>query len=98
MPATQSFRCGCRQADRKERVPGKAMRAAVALAILVLISIAVLHESISRIGNEPAFRQKRLIDIGIQPVFDTPEQFSRYLQEQRVNSARLIRESGFQPR
>jgi hypothetical protein len=28
----------------------------------------------------------------------TREQFSRYLQEQRKNSAQLIRELGFQPR
>jgi tripartite-type tricarboxylate transporter receptor subunit TctC len=60
--------------------------------------IAKLHEDITRIGTEPAFRQKRLIDIGIQPIFDTPEQFGRYLKEQRINSERLIAESGFQPR
>ena len=60
--------------------------------------IAKLHEDITRIGNYPAFRQKRLIDIGIQPIFDTPEQFGRYLKEQRINSARLIAESGFHPR
>ncbi len=60
--------------------------------------IEKLHDDISRIGNEPAFRQKRLIDIGIEPVFNTPEQFAQYLKEQRVNSARLIRESGFQQR
>ena len=60
--------------------------------------IAKLHEDITRIGNDPAFRQKRLIDIGIQPIFDTPEQFGRYLKEQRINSARLIAESGFHPR
>jgi tripartite-type tricarboxylate transporter receptor subunit TctC len=57
-----------------------------------------LHDDISRIGNEPSFRQARLIDIGIQPVFDTPEHFARYLQEQRTNAARLIKESGFQAR
>ena len=57
-----------------------------------------LHEDISRIGNEPSFRQARLIDIGIQPVFDTPEHFARYLQQQRTNAARLIKESGFQAR
>src|SRR5215831_13513804 len=45
-----------------------------------------LHAEISRIDNEPSFRQKRLVDIGIQPVFDTPEQFA--LGEQRENSAR----------
>ena len=60
--------------------------------------IEKLHEDISRIGNEPSFRQARLIDIGIQPVFDTPEHFARYLQEQRTNAARLIKESGFQAR
>jgi tripartite-type tricarboxylate transporter receptor subunit TctC len=60
--------------------------------------IARLHEEISRIGDEAAFRQKRLIDIGIHPVFDTPEHFARYLKEQRTNAARLIAESGFQPR
>src|SRR5262249_30246952 len=57
-----------------------------------------LHAEISRIGNEPSFREKRLVDIGIQPVFDTPEQFARALGEQRENSARLIRGSGFQAR
>ena len=57
-----------------------------------------LHDEITRIGTEPGFRQKRLIDIGIQPVFDTPDEFGRYLKEQRLNGARLIKESGFQPR
>jgi tripartite-type tricarboxylate transporter receptor subunit TctC len=57
-----------------------------------------LHEDIVQIGNEPAFRQKRLIDIGIEPVFDTPDQFAQYLKVQRRNGARLIQESGFQAR
>jgi tripartite-type tricarboxylate transporter receptor subunit TctC len=57
-----------------------------------------LHQEITRIGNEPAFRQKRLIEIGIQPIFDAPEQFARYLKEQRANSERLIQDSGFQAR
>ena len=60
--------------------------------------IEKLHDDIARIGNEPSFRQARLIDIGIQSVFDTPEHFAHYLQEQRTNAARLIRESGFQAR
>src|SRR5204862_6594466 len=53
--------------------------------------IKKLHDDIARIGNEPSFRQARLIDIGIQSVFDTPEHFAHYLQEQRTNAARLIR-------
>ena len=57
-----------------------------------------LHDEIVAIGNDPGFRQKRLIDIGIVPVFDTPEHFSAYLKEQRGYGRKLIQESGFQPR
>jgi tripartite-type tricarboxylate transporter receptor subunit TctC len=57
-----------------------------------------LHGDIARIGNEPTFRQKRLIDIGIHPVFDTPEQFGAYIRQQRTSSEKMIRESGYQPR
>ena len=60
--------------------------------------IQKLHAEIAAIGNEPEFRKKRLIDIGIVPVFDTPEHLAQYLKEQRASGARLIRESGFQPR
>jgi tripartite-type tricarboxylate transporter receptor subunit TctC len=56
-----------------------------------------LHDEIVRIGNEPEFRRTRLLDIGIVPVFDTPEHLAAYLKEQRANGARLIKESGFQP-
>jgi tripartite-type tricarboxylate transporter receptor subunit TctC len=57
-----------------------------------------LHDEIVAIGNEPNFRQKRLIDIGIVPIFDTPEHFAGYLKVQRDNGRNMIRESGFQPR
>ena len=57
-----------------------------------------LHDEIVAIGNEPSFRQKRLIDIGIVPVFDTPGHFADYLKVQRDNGRKLIQKSGFQPR
>jgi tripartite-type tricarboxylate transporter receptor subunit TctC len=57
-----------------------------------------LHAEISAIGNEPEFRKKRLTDLGIVPIFDTPEHLGKYLKEQRANGEKLIRESGFQPR
>lgn len=60
--------------------------------------IQKLHDEITAIGKDPEFRQKRLIDIGIVPIFDTPEQFGAYIKEQRTKSEKLIRESGFQPR
>ncbi len=57
-----------------------------------------LHDEIALIGNEPAFRQARLSDIGIVPVFDTAAHFAEYLKVQRENGRRLIRKSGFQRR
>ena len=60
--------------------------------------IEKLHDETAAIGNEPEFRRTRLLDIGIVPVFDTPKHFGQYLAEQRANSAKLIRESGFQQR
>jgi len=57
-----------------------------------------LHDAIATIGNEPEFRKARLLDIGIVPVFDTPEHLGEYLKQQRANSAKLIGESGYQVR
>jgi len=60
--------------------------------------IQKLHDEIVAIGNEPEFRQKRLIDIGIVPIFDTTAHFDAYIKEQRSKSEKLVRDSGFQPR
>jgi tripartite-type tricarboxylate transporter receptor subunit TctC len=57
-----------------------------------------LHDEITAIGKDPEFRQKRLIDIGIVPIFDTSEHFDAYIKEQRVKSEKLVKDSGFQPR
>jgi hypothetical protein len=57
-------------------------------------TIDKLHDEIAAIGNEPEFRKSRLVDIGIVPVFDTPEHLAPYFKEQRENGARLIREIG----
>ena len=38
-----------------------------------------LRDEFARIGSDPAFRQKRLIESGLDPVFDTPEEFAKFL-------------------
>jgi hypothetical protein len=42
--------------------------------------------------------ERRITEIWLQPIFDTLEQFARYLRKQRTNAARLIEESGLQAR
>jgi tripartite-type tricarboxylate transporter receptor subunit TctC len=56
-----------------------------------------LAAEIARIGAIPEFRQKRLIDMGLEPVFSTPEEFAQFLEQDRANSARIVKESGLQP-
>ena len=56
-----------------------------------------LRDEIARVGSDPTFRQKRLIDAGLEPVFDTPEDFARFLKENRANAERVVREAGLEP-
>jgi tripartite-type tricarboxylate transporter receptor subunit TctC len=56
-----------------------------------------LRDEFAVAGADPEFRQKRLIDVGLEPVFDTPEQFASFLKADRAASARLVRESGMEP-
>jgi tripartite-type tricarboxylate transporter receptor subunit TctC len=57
-----------------------------------------LHDEIAAAGSEPDFRRRQLTDIGLIPVFDTPDHLATFLAEERESNAKLIRESGFQPR
>ncbi|MGD0024541.1 MAG: tripartite tricarboxylate transporter substrate binding protein [Xanthobacteraceae bacterium] len=56
-----------------------------------------LRDEFALIGSDPEFRQKRMIDVALEPLFDTPEEFARFLKEDRAASARIVRESGMEP-
>ena len=56
-----------------------------------------LRDAFAAIGNDAEFRQKRMIDMALEPVFDTPEQFADFLKTDRAASARIVRDSGMEP-
>jgi len=56
--------------------------------------IAKLAGEFAKIGADRTFRQKRLIEAGLEPVFDTPEAFGQYLKNDRIASERLVKEAG----
>jgi len=56
-----------------------------------------LRDAFAAIGDDPEFRQKRMIDVALEPVFDTPEAFGRFLKEDRAASARIVQEAGMEP-
>ena len=57
--------------------------------------IQKLRDEMARIGSEPEFRQRRLIDAGLEPVFDTPEEFARFLKENRARPRASSRRRGW---
>lgn len=59
--------------------------------------IQKLYSEFAAVGAEPEFRQKRMIDVGLEPVFDTPAQFASFLNDDRAASARIVKEAGMQP-
>ncbi len=59
--------------------------------------IGKLHAEIVLITSDPAWRQKNMIDRAIQPVVNTPEQFSEFIVRERSTAERIFKESGQQP-
>ena len=56
-----------------------------------------LRDEFAAIGGDAGFRQKRMIDVALEPVFDTPEEFASFLTADRAASARIVRGSGMEP-
>ena len=56
-----------------------------------------IRDDVARIGNDPAFRQKQFIDRALEPILNTPEEFARFLIEDRATSERVVKEAGLQP-
>jgi tripartite-type tricarboxylate transporter receptor subunit TctC len=56
-----------------------------------------LYEEFATVGRDAEFRQKHMIDVGLEPVFDTPEEFGAFLKEDRDASARIVKEAGMGP-
>jgi tripartite-type tricarboxylate transporter receptor subunit TctC len=56
-----------------------------------------IREDVARIGNDPIFRKKQFIDRALEPILSTPEEFARFLVEDRATSERVVKEAGLQP-
>jgi tripartite-type tricarboxylate transporter receptor subunit TctC len=59
--------------------------------------ITKLRDEMARIGADPTFRQKRLIEAGLEPVFDTPDAFARFLAQDRARSQTIVKDAGLEP-
>jgi tripartite-type tricarboxylate transporter receptor subunit TctC len=59
--------------------------------------IARLQAEVARIVEEVAFRNRNLIERGLEPVANTPDEFARFIREDRVAAEQIVKESGLQP-
>jgi len=61
---------------------------------------AIIHEvreEVARVVADPAFRERQMIDRGLEPVASTPEEFAAFLRRDRAAAARVVKEAGIEP-
>jgi tripartite-type tricarboxylate transporter receptor subunit TctC len=59
--------------------------------------VARLQAEVTRIANEPGFRNRNFVERGLEPVASTPEEFARYIREDRAVAEQIVKEAGLQP-
>jgi tripartite-type tricarboxylate transporter receptor subunit TctC len=59
--------------------------------------ILTLNRAIADVMNRPDFLKRHLLDRGLEPIADTPEQAARFLAEDRDIAKNLVQELGLQP-
>jgi tripartite-type tricarboxylate transporter receptor subunit TctC len=61
------------------------------------ITDRVRNEIIKAAGN-PGFREKQMINRGLEPVLNTPEEFREYLAADRLRAQKIVKAAGLEPK
>src|SRR5712692_4180064 len=59
--------------------------------------VAKLADEVTRIVNDPEFRQRMFIDRAVEPAGARLDEFARFISDQRKSAERIVKESGLQP-
>ena len=59
--------------------------------------ILTLHRAVANVMSQPDFRKRHLLDRGLDPIADTPEQATRFLAEDRDVVKNIAQELGLRP-
>lgn len=60
-------------------------------------AINKIREITTAIASDKDFAERNMINLGLVPILDTPEQFAAYLKENWVVAERIVKESGVEP-
>lgn len=59
--------------------------------------ISRIRNEIAKVASDPAFVDKNVVQRGLDPSFNTPEQFAQYLKEQKVQVDQTAKKANLQP-
>jgi tripartite-type tricarboxylate transporter receptor subunit TctC len=59
--------------------------------------VAKLHKEVVAVTNDPVFFQKMYVERAVERATDTPENFARFIVQDRATAGRLVKESGTEP-
>ena len=59
--------------------------------------IGKIRDEVARIASEPAFMDRHIVQRGLQPVLNRPDEFSALLRKNREAAARIVKASNVQP-
>jgi tripartite-type tricarboxylate transporter receptor subunit TctC len=59
--------------------------------------VAKLQGEVARVVREPEFLQKYMHGLGLEPILNSPDEFARFLREDRARAEMLVKRSGLQP-
>jgi tripartite-type tricarboxylate transporter receptor subunit TctC len=77
--------------------PTRAFFGLVAPAGTPAAIIARFRDEAARIIAEPEFRKRNMLDRGLAPIGDKPEEFAAFLARYRLAAEQVIKESGLEP-
>ena len=56
-----------------------------------------IADAMREIANDPAFRSRNLLERGLEPVFNAPDDFAAFLAQDRSTAKRVVDAAGLQP-
>ncbi len=59
--------------------------------------IARIAADVRQIAGADTFREKNLTARGLEPVFNTPEEFAQFLKQDRIEAQRVVKDAGLLP-
>jgi tripartite-type tricarboxylate transporter receptor subunit TctC len=59
--------------------------------------IAKIGADVRQITGADTFREKNLTARGLEPVFNTPEEFAQFLKQDRIEAQRVVKDAGLLP-